>query len=178
MGPERRLVLGAFPSAGTIALGSGGGAASCVARLDRAGAGGSGCLPVLDHFGGRRGRASPETNEERTDRETVIRDLLDGRIPTRSRSWPSTRPRSGCATWRKLPTELAGDISPIEGRGVPPSQWASEARGELHADVSALASGIWSGDEKGRQLRRPYAPSAPPSAVLIAASTSLAKTLR
>ena len=33
---------------------------------------------VLDDFGERLGRAWAETDEERTDRETVIRDLLEG----------------------------------------------------------------------------------------------------
>lgn len=33
---------------------------------------------VLDDFGGRLGRAWRETDEERTDRETVIADLLEG----------------------------------------------------------------------------------------------------
>ncbi len=33
---------------------------------------------VLVDFGGYLGRAWPETDEERTDRETVIRDLFEG----------------------------------------------------------------------------------------------------
>ena len=33
---------------------------------------------VLDDFGERLGRAWAETDEERTDRETVMRDLLEG----------------------------------------------------------------------------------------------------
>ena len=33
---------------------------------------------VLDDFGGRLGRAWRETNEEDTDRETLIRDLVEG----------------------------------------------------------------------------------------------------
>jgi hypothetical protein len=33
---------------------------------------------VLDDFGERLGRAWAETDEERTDRETVVRDLLEG----------------------------------------------------------------------------------------------------
>jgi hypothetical protein len=33
---------------------------------------------VLDDFGGRLGRAWRETNEEDADRETLIRDLVDG----------------------------------------------------------------------------------------------------
>jgi hypothetical protein len=33
---------------------------------------------VLDDFGGKLGRAWGETDEERTDRETVIADLLSG----------------------------------------------------------------------------------------------------
>jgi hypothetical protein len=32
---------------------------------------------VLDDFGGRLGRAWRETDEEDTDRETLIRDLMD-----------------------------------------------------------------------------------------------------
>ena len=40
---------------------------------------------VLDDFGGRLGRAWRETNEEDTDRETLIRDLMEGQYshPTR-----------------------------------------------------------------------------------------------
>jgi hypothetical protein len=33
---------------------------------------------VLDDFGGRLGRVWRETNEEDTDRETLIRDLVEG----------------------------------------------------------------------------------------------------
>jgi hypothetical protein len=33
---------------------------------------------VMDDFGGRLGRAWRETEADTTDRETVIRDLLDG----------------------------------------------------------------------------------------------------
>ena len=33
---------------------------------------------VLDDFGGRLGRAWPETDEQRTDREIVITDLMTG----------------------------------------------------------------------------------------------------
>jgi hypothetical protein len=33
---------------------------------------------VLDDFGERLGRAWRETDEERTDRETMVRDLLEG----------------------------------------------------------------------------------------------------
>src|SRR6476659_2441549 len=33
---------------------------------------------VLDDFGGRFGRAWRETNEDDTDRETLIRDLIEG----------------------------------------------------------------------------------------------------
>jgi hypothetical protein len=35
---------------------------------------------VLDNFGGHLGRAWPEADEERTDRETVIIDLTDGQF--------------------------------------------------------------------------------------------------
>jgi hypothetical protein len=35
---------------------------------------------VLDDFGGHLGRAWPEADEERTDRETVIIDLMDGQF--------------------------------------------------------------------------------------------------
>jgi len=40
---------------------------------------------VLDDFGGRLGRAWRETDEEDTDRETLIRDLMEGQYshPTR-----------------------------------------------------------------------------------------------
>jgi hypothetical protein len=35
---------------------------------------------VLDDFGGHLGRAWPEADEERTDRETVITELMDGQF--------------------------------------------------------------------------------------------------
>ena len=35
---------------------------------------------MLDDFGGHLGRAWPEADEERTDRETVIMDLIDGQF--------------------------------------------------------------------------------------------------
>jgi hypothetical protein len=40
---------------------------------------------VLDDFGARLGRAWRETNEERTDRRTLLTDLIDGQYsnPTR-----------------------------------------------------------------------------------------------
>lgn len=37
---------------------------------------------VLDDFGGRLGRVWRETDEERTDRPTVIADLMDGQYST------------------------------------------------------------------------------------------------
>jgi hypothetical protein len=36
------------------------------------------CLTILDDLGGRLGRTWRETDEDDTDRETLIRDLLDG----------------------------------------------------------------------------------------------------
>jgi hypothetical protein len=40
---------------------------------------------VLDDFGERLGRAWRETGEERTDRETVISDLIDGQYSNPAR---------------------------------------------------------------------------------------------
>jgi hypothetical protein len=40
---------------------------------------------VLDNFGGRLGQAWRETPEERTERETVLIDLLDGQFTNPSR---------------------------------------------------------------------------------------------
>ena len=40
---------------------------------------------VLDDFGGRLGRAWRETDEEATDRETLIRDLMDDQYGTPAR---------------------------------------------------------------------------------------------
>ena len=53
---------------------------------------------VLDDFGGRLGRAWRETNEEDTDREALIRDLMEGQYATRGASSPSIQPRAGLAT--------------------------------------------------------------------------------
>ena len=48
---------------------------------------------VLDHFGGRLGRAWRETAEEHANHEPLIRDLLDDQT-----SPPLTSPRAGPAT--------------------------------------------------------------------------------
>jgi len=38
---------------------------------------------IMDDFGGRLGRAWRETEPDSTERETLIRDLLDGQYQTR-----------------------------------------------------------------------------------------------
>jgi hypothetical protein len=43
---------------------------------------------VLDNFGGRLGRAWRETDDEATDRETLILNLLSGEYT----SWPADYP--------------------------------------------------------------------------------------
>jgi hypothetical protein len=59
---------------------------------------------VLDDFGERLGRAWRETDEERTDRDGVIRDLLDGQYSNPVRVVVSTPLSDGPATpQRKSP---------------------------------------------------------------------------
>jgi hypothetical protein len=52
---------------------------------------------VLDDFGGRLGRAWRETDENATDRETLIRDLVEGQFNGRSASSPSIPLKDGPA---------------------------------------------------------------------------------
>jgi len=52
---------------------------------------------VLEDFG-RLGRSWREADEDGTDRERLIRDLVEGSTASRCVSWPSTRPRAGPAT--------------------------------------------------------------------------------
>jgi hypothetical protein len=54
---------------------------------------------AVDDFG-RKGRAYREADVEATDLETVIADLLDGRIKTRSGGSVSTPPRNGRRMYR------------------------------------------------------------------------------
>lgn len=81
---------------------------------------------VLDDFGGRLGRAWPETIEERTDRATVISDILDGQYsgPVRVVAFNSAE---GWA--RDVSEEIADDLS---------ERIASEWREEIPASVEAF----------------------------------------
>jgi hypothetical protein len=56
---------------------------------------------VLDDFGGRLGRAWRETDEGKTDRQTVIIDLMDGRYSSPARWSPSIQLKAGRAMSRK-----------------------------------------------------------------------------
>jgi hypothetical protein len=56
---------------------------------------------VFDDFG-RLGRAWRETDEEDTDRQTLLRHLMEGSITTPFASSVSTRARAGRATSRKI----------------------------------------------------------------------------
>jgi hypothetical protein len=68
-----------------------------------------GHLLVLEDFGPRLGQAWRETDAEATDRETLIRNLMDGHIGMRYASSPSIPPRAGRArSPRTSPTSCAG----------------------------------------------------------------------
>jgi len=76
---------------------------------------------VLDDFGRRLGRAWRETSEERTDRGTLINDLMDGQYsdPARIVAFNTAEGWS-----RGVSAELADEIvqrSGIDGFDVPPS---------------------------------------------------------
>jgi hypothetical protein len=76
---------------------------------------------VLDDFGQRLGRAWRETGEERTDRETVVTDLMDGQYsnPARIVAFNTAEGWS-----RDLSEELADEIAQrcaMDGFDVPPS---------------------------------------------------------
>jgi hypothetical protein len=53
---------------------------------------------VLDDFGGRLGWAWRETDADSADRETLIRDLVNGETAIRSASSSSIALRGGAAT--------------------------------------------------------------------------------
>ena len=65
---------------------------------------------VLDDFGGHLGRAWPEADEERTDRETVITDLMDGQFsnPVRVVAFNPRKAGRGTSPGRS-PTSCAND---------------------------------------------------------------------
>jgi hypothetical protein len=76
---------------------------------------------VLDDFGGRLGRVWRETDEERTDRRTLLADLLDGQYsdPARIVVFNTAEGWS-----RDLSRELANEIEErcaMDGFDVPPS---------------------------------------------------------
>ena len=76
---------------------------------------------VLDDFGGRLGRAWPETDEERTDREIVITDLMTGQYsnPVRVVAFNTAEGWS-----RDLSEEIADELLrwyAEQDREVPPS---------------------------------------------------------
>jgi hypothetical protein len=74
---------------------------------------------VLDDFGERMGRAWRETGEERTDRETVVADLLEGQYsnPARIVAFNTAEGWS-----QDVSEEFAGELADrlaIEGRETP-----------------------------------------------------------
>jgi hypothetical protein len=77
---------------------------------------------VLDDFGGHLGRARPEADEERTDRETGITDLMDGQFdnPIRVISFNTAERWS-----RDVSREIADD----------PRQRLANERREIPADL-------------------------------------------
>jgi len=62
---------------------------------------------VLDDFGGRLGRAWRDTDEDRTDRETLIRDMVEGRYthPVRIVSFNTSEGWS-----RDVTTDIADEL--------------------------------------------------------------------
>lgn len=68
---------------------------------------------VLEDFGARAGCAWRETDEQDTDRETALRDIISGQYSypvrivafnaTRSRAGPATPPRTSRIRWRTGP---------------------------------------------------------------------------
>jgi len=80
----------------------------------------SGTYLVLNDFGAGLGRAWPEADEDQTDRETVVRDLLVGQHsnPVRVIAFNTAQGWS-----RDVSKEIAGellDLMAIDGRDVPP----------------------------------------------------------
>jgi hypothetical protein len=75
---------------------------------------------VLDDFGGRLGRAWRESDEERTDRETVITDLLEGQYanPIRIVAF-NTAERWSCDVSEDIADELGRRLA-FQGRDTIP----------------------------------------------------------
>ena len=76
---------------------------------------------VLDDFGGRLGRAWPEASEERTDRRTLLADLLEGQYcdPFRVVAFNTARGWS-----RDVSEEIAGELAQrlaMDDRDIPRS---------------------------------------------------------
>jgi hypothetical protein len=90
---------------------------------------------VLDDFGGRLGRAWRETDEESTDRQTVITDLLDGQYsnPVRVIAFNTIEGWS-----RDVSEELAEEIAERCARG------GSEIPARLEAFIARHGGG-WPG---------------------------------
>jgi hypothetical protein len=65
---------------------------------------------VLDDFGGRLGRAWRETDEEDTDRETLIRDLMDDQYSHPARIVAFNTAEGWSRDVTILPTSYAGAL--------------------------------------------------------------------
>lgn len=78
---------------------------------------------VLDNFGQRLGHAWRETNEERTDRRTIIADLIDGQYsdPARIIAFNAAEGWS-----RDVSAELADEI--VQRSGMDGPEWFHEIK--------------------------------------------------
>lgn len=76
---------------------------------------------VLDDFGGRLGRAWRETGEERTDRETLITDLLEGQYNAPARIVAFNTAEGWSLDVSEDLTDEIADRLAIEGRETVPT---------------------------------------------------------
>jgi len=110
---------------------------------------------VLDDFGGRAGRAWRETDEEDTDREAVLRDLLSGQYnsPVRIVAFNTQEGWS-----RDVSADLADELTQRcadEGRDVPASiETFVERHGELRPNVQ-LPLPLPAASLRGARIRKP-----------------------
>jgi hypothetical protein len=76
---------------------------------------------VLDDFGVFMGRAWRETDDDRTDRETIIADLIDGQYSDPARVVAFNMPRGWSRDVSEELADLIADACYADGFDIPPT---------------------------------------------------------
>jgi hypothetical protein len=76
---------------------------------------------VLDNFGGSMGRAWRETDDDRTDRETVIADLIDGQYSDPARVVAFNTAEGWSRDVSEELADLIADACYADGFDIPPT---------------------------------------------------------